>query len=533
MTNLFIETEMEVDDARQISLTSPFKTNSNMSTPWKPYEDESPYSLHHLRHKVLPPAISKRHFFLPQVNRIGVTIPETVITVIIAVLVGVLAYSQRTNDADDSGSVAQLLWIPLFLFITYRSIITWIFGISFERSMYWHGFLAFIATFYSIWHGLCAIYWAVDDGDDDDRVTVRRGLEVFNQGSEDRDLYITGSLSALFMILLVVSSIHPIRRYFRRFWLWSHHILPIPAAVFAILHGAPTVLIGFVIYLVDRLYGYLYQSFVLYKSMGSHAQVSLLPSGLVKISFPNALKFIPGQFICLRIPSVSIFEYHTFTIASIPCDDKIVVLVKPDGVWSRKLAKHIEQSPNDDVAVKMVMHGPVGSVALEWQSNRYQSFIIFAGGIGITPMLSIYRHLANQARRGRQLKVVYLIWCMRNKQIVEDVVQSQMQAGSLTIEDGLEGSDDNGFTCKLFLSKGDERYAVSDEERIVLGNVQWNVGRPKVGELFDDFTRRHSDHDRVAVLGCGPGSLTADVCKQASRASGNGIVFDVHLEHFY
>lgn len=373
---------------------------------WRPYEEQSSWSLTRARNAVLPPAIAKRHFFLPRLNLVGISLFEAIIALCLLGGAVVLGWLQRATEAAQSGGVAQFMWVPIFLFIMYRSVIAWAFGISFERGMFWHAFFAFIATGYGIWHGVSAMYWA-NLGDDDG--TPIRGLSAFTKGEYQYE-FITGALASLFMALLVGTSLHPFRRFIRRIWLWSHHLFVISAIVLSVIHGAPVVLLAFGIYLADRLFGYVYQAWFQHSSMGSEGKAELLPSGLVRISFPRLLSFQAGQFVCLSIPKVSIFEYHTFTIASAPTDEELVVLIQANGFWTRRLQRKVqsEMEKSSPVNIKALLHGPVGSVALDWQSSRYQVFVLIAGGIGITPMMTIYRHLAEQSCRGRPVHLAKL-----------------------------------------------------------------------------------------------------------------------------
>lgn len=516
---------------------------------WKPYEDESFWSLDRYRHALLPPIIAKRHFFLPRINRIGLTFPEAVIAAGITAAAIVLGASQRVAEAEESGSTAQLLWIPLFLFITYRSVVRWVTGISFERGMFWHGYLSLLATAYGVWHGVASMYWAeLDDDDDDDRMIVAsvrniRGFDVFIRG-EDRWTYISGAICSLFMVLMVVTSIHPIRRAMGRIWLWSHHILLIPAVGFAVVHGAPVALVGLAIYIADRLFGYVFQAWFQYRGLREGSGTILKDSGIVKLTLPksSSFRFSAGQFVCLNIPSVSIFEYHAFTIASAPADEELVFYIKPSGVWSRRLVKRIGNTQQDQgektpVSLKVFVHGPVGNVALDWQSTRYNIFVLIGGGIGITPILSIFFHLLQQKKRGRPLKSVRLVWPCSDYATVSDIVSQQFRS-----DPGNDTTSTSGFSVEVFLT----RQAVPDTVETTFGGVdiEWNSGRPTFykregkdaspgifGKVHEMASAEKST--RVAVLACGPETMTADVCDSARKAGNNGVTFDVHLEHFY
>jgi predicted ferric reductase len=120
------------------------------------------------------------------------------------------------------------------------------------------------------------------------------------------------------------------------------------------------------------------------------AELRLAPAG-------SSLKFVPGQFAYLRFPNATptravatstqqlTGEPHPFSIASPPSADEVRFVVKMVGDWTR----HIE-----DVAIgsPAVIEGPYGRFSHRFVPGRSQLWI--AGGIGITPMLSMAASLA-------------------------------------------------------------------------------------------------------------------------------------------
>lgn len=529
-------------------MSSPHDSSSpGRERNWTPYEDNPPRSLERFRYAAVPHLLSKRHFFLPRINLVGFTIIELLVAFAILAGITALGLVQRTAEAEASGNVAQILWIPLFLLICYRSVIAYAFGISFERSMFWHPFLAVLATGYGIWHGIASMYWA--EFDDDDPV---RGFDAFRSG-EYKFEFITGAIASAIMFLILITSIHPIRRRVRRIWLWSHHILPTAAVIVCIIHGAAAVLAGVAIYLADRLFGYIYQAWFQYRSMGSQGMARVLPSGIVRLSFPRKLDFKPGQYMSIQVPSVSIFEFHTFSISSMPSDDELVFLIQREGYWTKKLKRRVaaktgsSQDPILAVPMQARLHGPLGSVALDWQSEcSYDAFILIAGGIGITPLMPFYRHLAQQKVRGRNVRRARLIWCIRKQQLFEDCVNSQLEAKT---HDSWGSTDDlgrrgdvmpTGFDTEVFLTgkddlSPDKNFRNGHDSERALGSLVWHKGRPDLNAVLSDFGECVAGEggSRVAVLACGPGDLTASVCNEARAVSSSGLQFDVHLEHFY
>lgn len=529
--------------------------NHIMQKPWKPYEDSS-LPFERIRFRLIPSVLAKRRFFAPSINLVGLSVVEIIIAILLTAGTVVLGYLFKDVKVEKAGKIAELYWIPLFILIMYRSPIALIFGVSFERSMFWHAYFALLALAFAVWHGVSAMYWAPLDKHG--RRPKGLGFQSFSarRGKYQASFW-SGAAIVIIMIVTIISSIHPIRRYVRRSWLRLHHALAVAAVFLCAIHGAGIVVDAFAMYIADRLFGYMYQALWKYKSMSSEAKVKLLPSGLVRLSFPNAFSFSPGQHICVYIPSVSCFEFHAFSIATCPSDEKLCVLIKPGGRWTKKLHERIQSGAGfegDNAPIRAFFHGPIGSVALDWQSqSQYQTFLLVAGGIGITPLISFYRHVLGQAMRGRPVRKVVLIWLVRNRDMARDVLDTLLYAqgesfdnksweNNADAENPLIISEQN-FTAKIHITRpesdvitskdaGGGANTVSKAEELLV-NVRWNTGRANLRNEFESVRQSLSGKGRVAVLGCGPGALTRDVVATARSASKQGIHFDMHLEHFY
>lgn len=114
--------------------------------------------------------------------------------------------------------------------------------------------------------------------------------------------------------------------------------------------------------------------------------------------------FVPGQFAFVSVTNAEITgEEHPFTIASAPSDKgEMQFLIKACGDWTRQLGA---LKPGDRVRVS----GPYGIFSPYFHDN-VSSLIMIAGGIGITPMLSILRKLSAD----RAKIPIKLIWSFRS-----------------------------------------------------------------------------------------------------------------------
>jgi predicted ferric reductase len=113
--------------------------------------------------------------------------------------------------------------------------------------------------------------------------------------------------------------------------------------------------------------------------------------------------YLPGQFLFIRFTSGTVpAEEHPFTISSSPKDRSTLQLaVKHCGDFTHQLNR---LQPGDPAIVS----GPHGGFS-PWRLGEVDHLILIAGGIGITPMLSILRTLAQQENSLR----VKLLWSNR------------------------------------------------------------------------------------------------------------------------
>lgn len=119
----------------------------------------------------------------------------------------------------------------------------------------------------------------------------------------------------------------------------------------------------------------------------------------------NIPNYFPGQFgfITLKSSHVS-HEEHPFTIASSPTrSDYLEFVIRTTGDWTRSI-RHLE---TDD---RCFVDGPYGHFS-HFRCVEKKEIIMISGGIGITPMLSMLRYMADT---GDQRQVT-LIWSNKTR----------------------------------------------------------------------------------------------------------------------
>ena len=144
----------------------------------------------------------------------------------------------------------------------------------------------------------------------------------------------------------------------------------------------------------------------------------------VDLAPPDQYRFayVPGQFVFVSFRSRRVSrEPHAFTLSSTPSRPGILQLtIRASGDWSRTV-RHL--SPGEEALVQ----GPFGRFGHLFTAPD-KELIMIAGGIGITPMLSMLRYLADHD----DPRPVTLIWSNRSRGRVVCADEMDALAAKLT-----------------------------------------------------------------------------------------------------
>lgn len=119
------------------------------------------------------------------------------------------------------------------------------------------------------------------------------------------------------------------------------------------------------------------------------------------------INYKAGQFLTLIIPVQGKEVRRAYSLCSSPfVDQDLAVTVKrvDKGLMSNWLVDHVK--PGSKVKVME----PMGQFTTEFDPNRKRHLIMFAGGSGITPMMSIIKSILTQEPES----IVSLIYCNRD-----------------------------------------------------------------------------------------------------------------------
>lgn len=103
----------------------------------------------------------------------------------------------------------------------------------------------------------------------------------------------------------------------------------------------------------------------------------------------RSMSFMPGQFVFIGFPDTKgLEEVHPFSLSSSPGTDKLSIGVKALGDYTKRLHQITPGS-------RAVIEGPFGRTSYVHYPRKEQIWI--AGGIGVTPFLSMARSLTRES----------------------------------------------------------------------------------------------------------------------------------------
>ncbi|ORY67624.1 ferric reductase like transmembrane component [Pseudomassariella vexata] len=186
--------------------------------------------------------------------------------------------------------------------------------------------------------------------------------------------------------------------------------------------------------------------------VGDEAAITLMTENAIKITVPTQMKWKPGQYVYLRMPGISFFDNHPFTISSLCSEDfpseygeqyrDCVLVFKPYGGFTRKvLETAIEKGPFH--TYRAYLDGPYGGMRRELAA--FDTCILIAGGSGVTALMSQLLNLIKRMRDGKAItKKIVVIWALKRLEAM-DWFREELRICR-------ESAPPESVTCKFFVT---------------------------------------------------------------------------------
>ncbi|KAF2091185.1 NADPH oxidase A [Saccharata proteae CBS 121410] len=482
--------------------------------------------------------------------------------------------------------------VLLILLPMCRNLLRWIRPklrwLPLDESQWFHRQVAYAMVFWTAVH-VCAHYVNFFNVE---KTQVRPELAVQIHYTQAGG--ITGHIMLLCMMLIYTTAHHRIRQQsFETFWYTHHLFIPFLLAMYTHATGcfvrdstkpySPFAganfwnhclgyegwrweLVGGVLYLIERVV----------REVRARRETQIVkvvrhPYDAVEIQFQKpSMKYKPGQWLFLNCPSISLNQWHPFTITSCPFDPYVSVHVRQVGDFTRSLADALGAGPSQaklfdemdpmgmyEIALQagqempgLRIDGPYGAPAEDVFNNDIA--VLVGTGIGVTPWASILKniwHLRLSPNPPKRLRRIEFIWVCKDTTSFE---WFQALLASLESQNLGGDSSDDFLRIHTYLT---QRVDVDTANNIVLNSVgmdkdpltelrsRTNFGRPDFHKLLcgmrDGINNRSymSGFDTkvrtdVGVYFCGPSVAARDIKKACKTANCANVKFKFWKEHF-
>lgn len=139
------------------------------------------------------------------------------------------------------------------------------------------------------------------------------------------------------------------------------------------------------------------------------------------------------------IPGLNPIEYHPFSLSSSWEADTTTIHIRALGDWSKRLLNKVkklqEENENQPVPMRVFVEGPYGAPSIDHESKDYKVWLLISGGIGITPLQSMYNHFIDQVESGERndLRKVIFVWSVKDKATAEAIEADRRKASYLPL----------------------------------------------------------------------------------------------------
>ncbi|OQR83962.1 transmembrane protein [Achlya hypogyna] len=451
-----------------------------------------------------PPKSDKGLSFLVQMVA-DLKVGEAIIVLIfILALVGAALYLQKPNPivnyslfAFISGHLALLCLMFSLIPIARGPHWRFLFGSSHERVLKFHLASSRLFVVFSIIHFVLYLPF-----------TSPSSTQLYGQTAV---VPLPGLAGLILAISLGTMGYEPIRRKYYATFYMHHRIVSLLVFLFVLLHSAviryamivPLILYGLSGIVRVRAFCNRYDAPV--ASTGNKTVTIVLPSTSQTKHWAATMP--PSAFFYVQVPGISAIEWHPLTAVATPDGASIGFVLKamtPGRFADEVVADVLRRTGSGRATMPVVVGGPYGYASVN--ILEYQAVIFVAGGVGITPMLSLVNQFRN--KQGKGGSAFHLYWVVRD---VNDLLMAE--ALMYPLPDTLRH--------RFFVT------AAAEEGKVLTtggGSQSFYPRRPKWPELINNVAFVGKS---ACVLACGPDALIREVQGLARKCG-----FDFHKEEF-
>ncbi|MCA0891825.1 ferric reductase-like transmembrane domain-containing protein [Microbulbifer agarilyticus] len=305
------------------------------------------------------------------------------------------------------------------------------------------------------------------------------------------------------------------------------HLLYAPFIVAILIH-APNFWLWFTPVAILLLIDALIRFFFRYKRV-EITDLKPLSERVTQVKFKRGkhFKFVPGDYIRIRIPAISRWEWHPFTLSAAPESNRIDIHVRHAGNWTAALNNLANKRHKGRQKWTAYIDGPYAAPT----SGFYRApvAVLIAGGIGVTPFASVIHSFLKSARTTPNR--LYFHWLNRSQRsyswFIDLIHQAEAKLGNSRFNATIHLTRLRLNLSNLLLQIAFNAYWGNHKKDALTGlQARTQTGRPDWSQVFSKLRDEHPKTP-VHIYFCGPKPLGKELRKEALR---QGLLF--HEEQF-
>ncbi|KAI3956377.1 hypothetical protein MKW92_032024 [Papaver armeniacum] len=270
----------------------------------------------------------------------------------------------------------------------------------------------------------------------------------------------------------------------------------------------------------------------------------------IHMSKPDGFEYKSGEYMFVKCPAVSPFEWHPFSITSSPAEDRLSVHIRAVGDWTKELKAILSEASKEGESLPVEATGGSSTVTQDYKD--FEVVLLVGLGIGATPMISIIKDIVHNMkpkdleggksttnRNNFKTKRAYFYWVTNDqgsfewfKDVMDDVSKMDIN-GVIELHNHCTSIfEEDDARSALIASLQSLNHAKTGIDIVSGTHVKSYFGRPNWRDIYKTIAQNHSGK-RVGVFYCGAPGPAASLRQLALDFSHEtSTKFDFRKENF-
>ena len=303
---------------------------------------------------------------------------------------------------------------------------------------------------------------------------------------------LAGTLATFAMIMTGLISVPIIRKNWYELFYYTHRTLVIIALATSVWHyfiSLYYLLPAIILYIVDIILRYSFTQRGLYLKLNNIGNDLYKTSCIIiTVKLKKFIHIPPGSYFLICIRNISSLEWHPFSLVR-HSNNTLIFCAKDlgDNTWTGKLKKLVV-TKRDNINKEIYIQGPYNYFDINHILSIYTTILCIAGGIGITPILSMLKHVSELyylKKIDKKIKIIF-VWSITHVSLLE------------YFNDNIIDLNHHIIDIEIYVTK----------QEINLENYPnyIHLNRPNIDNIVIE-----KKTDNMCIVGCGSNSIISDI----------------------